>query len=396
MAASASPCAHMQSFKGGALDTTTLFLANIVILLVMAIAKGVAAHGRRDEEWWRSWAIANVVIALSLALYTVDQMLPPLAMTLMPDIFLIIGFGLRWKAARQFSGRTTPWFVTWGGVIFYLLAAGPFVLSANGVVLGVANIALTAQTALIAYEFWRDRHDGFPSRYWLILAYVAMGLSFGYRIFVGLLDDGTMPAYIPQDTALAVHLAIALFHTVAGGAFALSLAYERGSAALRFAAMHDSLTQLLNRNAFEMRLRSYLAEQKPFALALIDIDRFKTINDRFGHGAGDAAIRTCAQICREMVGDRGTVARIGGEEFTIIFDAIDPEEAAAFIETIRERVAQSPVVSGSATFGMTISGGVCHIDQAPSDFEELMRLVDKGLYESKKNGRNRITIKQAA
>src|SRR5690606_34806276 len=135
-----------------------------------------------------------------------------------------------------------------------------------------------------------------PSRYGIVAAYVVMAASFGSRIVLGLLEAGSLPPHLPQDTALVVHLIVALFHTVASGAFALSIAYERSNIALRHAATHDALTGLANRGAFEARLREILADpsRKPFALALLDIDHFKQINDRHGHAAGDTALRQCA------------------------------------------------------------------------------------------------------
>jgi diguanylate cyclase (GGDEF)-like protein len=373
-------------------DATTLFAANATILLVMALTLAVAGHGRRHEPWWRCWTIANVVLGAALVVFIVERHLPPLLIALLPNGRRSLGFGLRWRAAREFSSRQASVALVWGPLLLFVACATPFAYTSYALAFTVTNVLLTALCAAVAWEFWRDRADGLPSRYGLVAAYGVMGASFGWRILIGVFGADAIPAHLPQDTALIVHLWIALFHTVASSAFALSIAYERGNAELRHAASHDALTGLLNRGAFEAKLRAMLADpaQGPFALALLDIDHFKQINDRHGHAAGDAGLRQCAQTCLATVGGRGVVARVGGEEFAVILDTADQAEAVTLVESIRRAVGSSPVTSGPERFRMTLSGGVCHSTHAPADFDELMRLVDGGLYEAKNRGRNRI------
>lgn len=382
-----------RTFGGGkTLDTTTLFAANTAILWVMALAFGVAGYARHDEPWWESWILANLVLGVALAAFTFERHLSPLLTATLPNGLLVLGFGLRWRAAREFSRRDAPGIFVWGPLLLLLAIATPFAATSYATVFTATNIVLTILSVAVAWEFWRDRNDGLPSRYWLVAAYGIMGLSFAYRIALGLLDMGTMPAHLPRDLALVVHLCVALFHTVASGAFALSLAYERNHVALTHAATHDALTGLVNRGAFEKRLRAMLAEtpRKPFALALLDIDHFKRINDRYGHAAGDAAIRQCGDICRTVVGKNGWVARIGGEEFAIVLNEADQSSATAITERIRHAIGTSDLSYGLDHFRMTVSGGVCHSDNAPASFDELMRIVDCGLYEAKHKGRNRV------
>lgn len=364
----------------------------MVILWVMALALAVAGWGRRHEPWWRSWVVANLVLGAALAVFIVEQSLSPLFVALLPNGLLILGFGLRWRAAREFGGRAAPNALIWMPLLVFVAGAIPFAGIAYAPIFTFTNVLLTILAVAIAWEFWIDRADGLPSRYGLTAAYGIMAASFGWRVLLGVFDAGAMPLHLPQDMALIVHLTVGLVHTVASGAFALSIAYERGNATLRHAATHDSLTGLPNRAAFEARLRGMLADPacKPFALALLDIDHFKQVNDRFGHAAGDAALRQCAQTCLASLGARGMVARIGGEEFAVILDEADQTEAVSLVQSIRRAVGGNPVTHGSDRFRVTLSGGVCHSSQAPADFDELMRLVDAGLYDAKNKGRNRI------
>lgn len=374
------------------LDTTTLFAANMIILWVTALAFAVAGRGQADAPYWRSWILASIVLGAALAVFTFDWQLPPLLAAALPNGLLVLGFGLRWRAAREFSGRSAPAWIVWGPLLLFLAATAPWAHLTYALAFTLANVVLTALALATAYEFWRDRDDDLPSRYALVLAYVGMALSFAWRIGLGLFGADAMPYHLPQDTALAIHLTIAVFHTVATGAFALSLAYERTNKELRYAASHDALTGLLNRGAFEAEMESALrqADVRPFALALIDIDHFKQVNDRYGHAAGDEALRHCARICRERVGIRGAAARVGGEEFAMILYDIDHDEAVAAIERTRRAIADISVAAGDRRIRITVSGGICHSTAAPDHPDALMRLADAGLYEAKNRGRNRI------
>src|SRR5690606_34013281 len=123
--------------------------------------------------------------------------------------------------------------------------------------------------------------------------------------------------YIPYDPVLEFHLLIALIHVTAGSMLVLALASERSAQSLEIAANHDALTGLFNRRAFETHLRSAMS-QEAVAIILVDIDRFKAINDRYGHAAGDAVLKKISTVFSRMVGPQGHVARIGGEEFAVV------------------------------------------------------------------------------
>jgi diguanylate cyclase (GGDEF)-like protein len=369
-----------------------LFGANVIMLWTLAAVFMVAGWKRRHEVYWGSWTVANTVLGAALVVFILERHMPPLLTATLPNGLLILGFGLRWRAAREFSGRDAPAWIVWGPLMALVLLAAPWAYVSYAPAFIVTNILLTGLSGAVAYEFWRDRSDGLPSRYGLVVAYGAMGLSFCWRIAIGIVGAEQMPGYMPQDTALVVHLLVAAFHTAASGAFALSLAYERGNAELRHAATHDGLTGILNRRAFEMRLRELVARggTEPFTLAMLDVDHFKQVNDRFGHAAGDEALRICARTLVSASGPSDVVARIGGEEFAIILAGTDHAEGIAGIERLRRAVGSQQVRLGATRFRLTVSGGLCHSSDAPGDFDEIMRRADSGLYAAKTGGRNRV------
>ncbi|WP_255557246.1 diguanylate cyclase [Sodalis sp. dw_96] len=155
----------------------------------------------------------------------------------------------------------------------------------------------------------------------------------------------------------------------------------------------DPLTNLLNRRFIPTILRREIAlamrTNSPFVVAMLDIDYFKRINDKYGHDAGDAALKNIASILYESVRSSDYVFRYGGEEFMLVFVEISESQANMIIDTIRAKIASRPVYhSASEKINLTVSVGLCMFDGHP-DYERLIRKADSALYVAKQNGRNR-------
>lgn len=391
-------CCGQESIRAGGgrvgLDNLTLFAANSVILYVMAAAFFIAGRGRQGEPYWDSWFVANMLLGTALVFFMLEKDLPPFLLATVPNGLLVVGFGLRWRAAREFGRRTAPGLLVWGpGVLFVALCAVPVIGGSYPLVYTGVNAILTLVALATAREFWHDRSDRLPSRYGLVAAYAIMGLSFASRVVQGVIEGAAIGPSLPYDTMLQAHLLVAVFHTSASGAFALSTAYERSDTKLKHAASHDSLTGLLNRGAFETLVAQRLATPAPgpFAIVLLDIDHFKQINDKYGHAAGDRALRACADTCRAELRTGDAMARIGGEEFAVILDgAATEEEAVRVTERMRRAVGAARTEGGERRFGLTISAGVCHTATTPATFDAMMRVADERLYSAKRDGRNRV------
>ena len=158
----------------------------------------------------------------------------------------------------------------------------------------------------------------------------------------------------------------------------------------------DSLTQIWNRRAFDKEMaETYASKTKVLyrALILADIDRFKEINDRFGHPAGDKIIQTVAEMLRGASQASMFVARTGGEEFALIVDGVSEDASFEIANLIRLQVERMPLRAedtGASYGGVTISMGVCMAADADGP-DDLYAKADRALYRSKVAGRNRVT-----
>jgi len=170
--------------------------------------------------------------------------------------------------------------------------------------------------------------------------------------------------------------------------------------ALRMQATYDPLTKLLNRGQILSLLDTELIrckrEQKSVGIILLDIDHFKSVNDSFGHLAGDAVLVEVSKRLKANLRIYDGIGRYGGEEFLVVLPGCDLENAAKRAEEKRQFVGQGPITIGTTTLRVTISLGVtsatpnCNIGA-----ETLISEADKALYQAKRNGRDRVEMHKA-
>jgi diguanylate cyclase (GGDEF)-like protein/PAS domain S-box-containing protein len=162
---------------------------------------------------------------------------------------------------------------------------------------------------------------------------------------------------------------------------------------LALEAMTDSLTGLPNRRSFTAavdRRVSDWRENREVCIAVFDIDRFKRVNDRYGHEAGDAVLRTFARVVRGVVRDGDSIARIGGEEFAILFPSTAVPQALLICDRLRTEMARAVTVVNGETIRVTISGGVAALGRRGPDFA--LRQADEALYSAKRGGRDQMAL----
>jgi len=179
-------------------------------------------------------------------------------------------------------------------------------------------------------------------------------------------------------------------------ASALSLALVARSQKLLQLATSDPLTGLFNRGYIDDRFLVELSRARRYGqvltIAVIDADRFKSLNDMHGHAAGDQVLRKIGEILRDSFRQSDTAGRYGGEEFVVILPETDIEAARQKLESLRELVANTPMVLGTHAedVQMTISAGLACFPEDGDDPAKLFALADERMFQAKREGRNRV------
>jgi len=171
---------------------------------------------------------------------------------------------------------------------------------------------------------------------------------------------------------------------------------EEKNRELQELAYYDPLTGLPNRRFFFEHASLIFEEvkryEKPLSLLIMDIDRFKKINDTYGHDVGDLVLKTFAGVLRGIVRKSDICARFGGEEFVVLLPNTDLEGARVLAERIRTAVAKNPVEHDSIVIVFTVSIGVSQYRKGMQNIDELIKEADIALYRAKEGGRNRVEV----
>jgi diguanylate cyclase (GGDEF)-like protein/PAS domain S-box-containing protein len=166
---------------------------------------------------------------------------------------------------------------------------------------------------------------------------------------------------------------------------------------LRIRATTDALTGLSNRRMFQEKSVDLLAlanrHDHPLSAIMLDIDKFKTINDTYGHAEGDRVLKAIAVACNKVARESDVVARMGGEEFAILLPITSAEEAVGLAERLRIAVAENQYDhdwDGGEPIAFTVSAGIGEWDPADKKIDDVLNRADKALYRAKEGGRNRV------
>lgn len=156
----------------------------------------------------------------------------------------------------------------------------------------------------------------------------------------------------------------------------------------------DHLTRIMNRRGLESRISEEMARamryETPFSVALFDIDRFKAVNDEYGHAAGDKVLQLVAYTLEEIKRANDTAGRYGGEEFMLLLPSSSLEQAVVVADRVRRQMERFVTQFNDVRIRVTLSGGVAQYDPAHDTLHTLMQRADRALYDAKENGRNRV------
>jgi diguanylate cyclase (GGDEF)-like protein len=255
---------------------------------------------------------------------------------------------------------------------------------------------IAAYAWLTAYEFWRGRDEPLVSRWPAISLFFTHGALFLLRTPLTALIRAKDTDSVLSSAWLNVLSLEAFLMTIATAFILLAMSKERTELRHKTAAMIDPLTGLLNRRAFvqdaETLLQQQIARDRPIGVLLVDLDNFKSINDRFGHPVGDKVLQVFAKTTRNNLRQTDLIGRLGGEEFIVMLADAGHDNAFLVADRLRNAfAAAAAVVDGQALYA-TMSIGVSVIVDPRQSLSELMTLADQALYLAKARGRNRVEV----
>ncbi len=183
--------------------------------------------------------------------------------------------------------------------------------------------------------------------------------------------------------------------SIAANLAGVAIARDRTDARINFLAEHDPLTGMANRTLLEKQLKASIQaanfSEKAVTVAFLDLDNFKLVNDSLGHSAGDELLKIVAGRVRALIADRGSVARVGGDEFVIVLPQMTAEDSFCLLSEIRDAV-NSPISVNDAKLRVTCSIGVAAYPAHANLAEDLLAAADMAMYRAKDSGRDAVAV----
>src|SRR5712691_137991 len=348
------------------LDVNTLFLVTIYVEAILGLLLLFAWMQNSQIRAVAWWGCAHLLRAGSVVLFGMYGSVSGAISIDLANMILFLSFAVTWTGARVFDGRRVlPLY------LFACTACWVIVAHLSGIGGGLelrallASGIITTYTWLTAYEFWRGRGEPLVSRWPAIFMLFAHGSLFLLRTPLAEMLPWSPMNQVFESVWLTVLSFEALLFTIAIAFILLAMAKERTEFRHRTAAMVDPLTGIANRRSFlndgnELAKR-HAANPRPSAVLLLDLDHFKSINDRFGHAIGDRVLQVFADTARANVRSADLIGRLGGEEFAAVLYDVSREKAVALAERVRSAFAEAATevdgrpVSATVSIGMVVN-----------------------------------------
>ena len=322
---------------------------------------------------WFTYGLANSLLALALACYSAS-------------VFRIVELPV-------------PWWRVFAPPAVMLLAMISLIDTLEPRMLA-ATLVLMLQCALIIHWTLRYVPAQGRARMLLIIGSSISLIGLGMRIVAVLGGGAAEMRYDVSNLKQTISVSIGTFTAMMISLGLVLLAKERSESLLQHMALRDVLTGILNRRAiieqFAKEVERSRREESCLAVAMIDIDHFKQINDEYGHLAGDEVICHCVNHLTRRLRKSDSIGRYGGEEFLLLLPCANAEGAMSVLDDLRVSLAEHPAQYDQASIAVRISIGVCcGIPAAGDSPASLLARADAALYEAKELGRNAVRLAPA-
>jgi diguanylate cyclase (GGDEF)-like protein len=374
-------------------------LMQAVMAAVWLLGSWLLGDTRRAAAHWAGYAALSAAsfVLLAMAMHSVT----PESSGLLRAGGNITGV-LAWIALQRgiwlFVGRPLRPGGHWVAIGVVLIASyiglsptgGSVRVGVNSAVQAVMAFGMTQALYLHARDELRFR------RPWLLaLPLLISTVTFCFRGSRALLWPETVALEMAANSALNVGSAfVYVILALAFHATLMALVVSRLLLELRHRARHDALTGLLNRRAMEEALHAQIQRSRrtgeTFSVLMLDLDHFKSINDRFGHAAGDRALKHASVLLKAGMREVDAMARFGGEEFLALMPGATLDAARPVAERLRGGLDASPLIVGDKSVPVSVSIGIAQWAGAAEDASRVLVRADAALYQAKTQGRNRV------
>lgn len=380
------------------IDPATVLLCRFIVMVIWGFALVVALVSNRSEKAPRYWLVGVVFLLLADAQHATGFFSDDMYGRRIQFVFYACLFVFTWLGFRAFVGKTMPIFRSVGLILAFAL----FILVSDSMTSDVilkyrfdaainAGLGVVFCGAIVA-TLMTDRLARQLPMTWLAATVYALGLismskDFYLVIFEPLRMHGNL---VLSDGRVATTLQN--FVQVATSAMTtILLLKERSEQRYRIASETDGLTSVANRSAFVRDTVKQLATAGPSStMAVIDLDHFKSVNDTYGHQAGDEVLVAFSSFMKARLPKEACFGRMGGEEFGIFLPANGTDSFEIF-DALRNETEKLTIRFQGVQIAITISIGIADIETAGADFDTLTAAADRALYSAKDNGRNQVS-----
>jgi diguanylate cyclase (GGDEF)-like protein len=371
------------------LDYRTLLISLGVSTLCLLVTLFATWFGRRGDDFLLTWVVGLAWLVVAIFCYSYYTEYPSTTILGISFGTMLVGFAIVYAAAFQFRTDRSPVRRAVVASLFSLvLTLSPIAIGYDGIGFVLLNLSCAVMLFGTALEYLRGRQEAPGALVGMAALYALTGLSFVLCAVVIAANGQWVLGQAPENFSEAINTGVSIAGMTGIGAMSLMVHQARITARHRREAITDALTGLYNRRAlFELHERDLFTDE--MAVIVFDIDRFKAVNDQYGHAVGDEVIRCLAEDLKDAVG-LSTAARLGGEEFAAVLRSAAPGYAEWLAERIRRNFAERELSAGDIRFRVTVSAGIAYGFSEGRDFDGILNAADAALYEAKRSGRNRV------
>jgi diguanylate cyclase (GGDEF)-like protein len=372
------------------LDISTLYL--VATMMAAMLGAMLLFFGKQESipalKWWGT---AYLLGAASVAIWTLASSALGEMLSLALNAVGFVACGMVWNASRVFHGRkpNLPGLVL--GAIAWIATVMTLAPEAAALRMTIGAGIVAVYAALTASELWTERRRTLQRRWPAIVVPLLHGLVLMLPILLGDFLHPRGAAFSGSIWLTVFSIELVLY--AVGTVFVIfMLVSERAVTVHKTAASMDPLTGMFNRRGFSEATARVIEREanagRPVTVLIFDIDHFKSINDRFGHPAGDEILKLFSTVVINTLRITDLSGRIGGEEFAALLPC-SLEEGVLAAERVREAFAASGIVVDEGPVDTTVSIGVAG-GPAGTELEVLLAAADTALYQAKRGGRNRV------